>query len=603
MNPQSRGYKLLASALNENVPKNRQKNVRQEPTDSVYPEEKNRKITVLSNICLNSPLYHNISPVTQNHANLVDDNNDELICEIIKFDNNLTKEDRSFLDGDLTILPLDPLFEESVFSVDNDYKITTGIPSSMSKSSDIAEPKFENNLKDTDNQSSIKEGDQNKQVDTGNEWLAAEEENTTADENPHFEQFGISMDKENGSTRSTDTFIPCNINLTDITEAKLEENFKKTENQSSTEEEDLNNGNKSETLANEWAAMEDENTTTDEDENNGERRKRKRKKARLSDHSQWEYNKNKRMREEGLSYLGRKDNQFTVKMNEKSIKKRCTCQGTKKSKIQCYKLSEEERKNIFKKFWSLTWDEKNIFVRGRGVMNNVKRARNRKEEGKSQRTCSFTFYLEKKYERIRVCKTMFCSTLGMSARTISKWLNDLDSLNKSNEIQNEHENENETPTANISIQTRSNDNKKRQIIKQFLDTIPKLPSHYCRKSTSKLYLEPSWKSKSELYSLYKDNWCQERQIDAASSTLFSYVFEEMNLALFTPKKDECDVCVGYRTKNIKESKYQMHIDKKEEAQKENKGTKYLPIGFLLWTYSLFYYVLNQMYLPCTIKLN
>lgn len=64
MNPQSRSYKILANVLKENVPKNRQKNVRQEAKDSANPEEENRKVTVLSNICLNSPQYHNkISPL------------------------------------------------------------------------------------------------------------------------------------------------------------------------------------------------------------------------------------------------------------------------------------------------------------------------------------------------------------------------------------------------------------------------------------------------------------------------------------------------------------------------------------------------------------
>lgn len=141
------------------------------------------------------------------------------------------------------------------------------------------------------------------------------------------------MNEDNSTKTSTDLYIPCAMNSTDITEAKLEGNLKETEIRISTEEgEDHYKevGNKMDTLANECAVTEDENTTatTDEDENNGEGGKRKRKKARLSDHFQWEYNKNKR-REKGLSYLGRKNNQFTVKRNVKSIKQRCTCQDTK----------------------------------------------------------------------------------------------------------------------------------------------------------------------------------------------------------------------------------------------------------------------------------
>ncbi|CAH1105646.1 unnamed protein product [Psylliodes chrysocephalus] len=114
-------------------------------------------------------------------------------------------------------------FEES----GNDYTISTGIPSAINKSSDIAEPKFEKKLK-------IKvllKRDQNKQVENevdtlGNYWLAAEGENTTADKDPYFEQFCIPVDKDN--TSSKNSYIPCAVKSTDISEAKIERNLRET---------------------------------------------------------------------------------------------------------------------------------------------------------------------------------------------------------------------------------------------------------------------------------------------------------------------------------------------------------------------------------------
>lgn len=46
-------------------------------------------------------------------------------------------------------------------------------------------------------------------------------------------------------------------------------------------------------------------------------------------------------------------------------------------------------------------------------------------------------------------------------------------------------------------------------LKEFVEELPKLESHYCRKSSTKLYVEQTFKTKSELYLLYKDNWCVE----------------------------------------------------------------------------------------------
>lgn len=90
-----------------------------------------------------------------------------------------------------------------------------------------------------------------------------------------------------------------------------------------------------------------------------------------------------------------------------------------------------------------------------------------------------------------------------------------------------------------------------------------------------MYLEPTFKTKAGVYSLYKENWCAEQQINPLSSATFSNVFEDLNLGLFKTKKDECDICVGYRTKNIEENIYREHIIKKDgarEAKTEDKSS-------------------------------
>lgn len=100
-----------------------------------------------------------------------------------------------------------------------------------------------------------------------------------------------------------------------------------------------------------------------------------------------------------------------------------------------------------------------------------------------------------------------------------------------------------------------------------------MESHYCRASTKKLYLEPIWKSKSDLYDFYKKDWCQQTSISPVSLSKFKEVFNEKKLGLFTPKKDQCDICAGHKLGNVDEANYKLHIERKEEARAEKARDK------------------------------
>lgn len=62
-----------------------------------------------------------------------------------------------------------------------------------------------------------------------------------------------------------------------------------------------------------------------------------------------------------------------------------------------------------------------------------------------------------------------------------------------------------------------------------------MESYYCRKSTSKLYLEPLVQSKLQLYNIYI-NECNLNGKTPISKKYFNDAFEENNLSLFSPKK-------------------------------------------------------------------
>jgi len=44
--------------------------------------------------------------------------------------------------------------------------------------------------------------------------------------------------------------------------------------------------------------------------------------------------------------------------------------------------------------------------------------------------------------------------------------------------------------------------------------------------------------------------CKEEGKTLVSRTNFINIFNEKNLSLFSPKKDQCDLCCGHKTGNI-----------------------------------------------------
>lgn len=77
---------------------------------------------------------------------------------------------------------------------------------------------------------------------------------------------------------------------------------------------------------------------------------------------------------------------------------------------------------------------------------------------------------------------------------------------------------------------------------KFIESLPAMESHYCRASSNKKYLLPEWSSKSKLYEFYVHDWCRLQNLNPLSITAFNTGLDESNIALFRPKKDQCEKC-------------------------------------------------------------
>lgn len=286
--------------------------------------------------------------------------------------------------------------------------------------------------------------------------------------------------------------------------------------------------------------------------------KRSRSKRSKTDESKWMKQENYKRREKGLKYKGkRKENDgwnYNIEKRAKKLKPRCSCKLSRNenSKLKCFSITENARQEIFENFWRMTWGEKKTYVNTLVVVKPTKRRRGEQEI--SRRQTSTEFYLKVGYNQTRVCKKMFLSTLCVGEIAVKKWA-------KGKVIGNEQTQK--PPASGLGI---------KKII-EFFDRLPKLESDYCRANTSKVYLETVWFSKSQLYRAYCKDFCGENNIQPMSRATFSTIFDQQNLSLYQPKKDRCDLCVAFETKNISQEEYDFHLILKNEARQEKANDK------------------------------
>nr|CAH7749532.1 unnamed protein product [Callosobruchus chinensis] len=72
-----------------------------------------------------------------------------------------------------------------------------------------------------------------------------------------------------------------------------------------------------------------------------------------------------------------------------------------------------------------------------------------------------------------------------------------------------------------------------------------------------------------MHQAYKE-WCAEKELDCVERKLFNAVLKQEKISIFNPRKDQCDICVGYNTGNISHEEYELHIMKKDEARTAKK---------------------------------
>lgn len=289
----------------------------------------------------------------------------------------------------------------------------------------------------------------------------------------------------------------------------------------------------------------------------------RKKRGNGRDPENWGKNVPKNKRLKGEAHVSRRGKE----RGHVELKPTCTstfCLNSKKRFCSTFTL--EDRKDMFVKFWDLpSWHARQSIV---ATLTSVKDKKQIKATN-TKRGNPHEYFLKKKDgSKHQVCREMFCSTLGIPTRTISDWLNTKNKVDTENGDQ--HSENNQTgETSSRKLTDEEIKNLKLWLLK--LDTVD---SHYCRSSESyknKRFLEPGVR-KTDLYERYCID-SKAEGVRAACLTIFKKYFKDLGFSIFRPRKDQCDLCVGYHHSNVSKDEYDKHIARKDKARAEKDNDK------------------------------
>lgn len=172
------------------------------------------------------------------------------------------------------------------------------------------------------------------------------------------------------------------------------------------------------------------------------------------------------------------------------------------------------------------------------VGTEVKRKRTKTVESRGRKTIEYTVRLHGATKK--VCQNFLLITLSISQMTLRHTISNATNTNTTKpDMRGKHTPKNKTPTVQIHT------------LKKFIESIPVVPSHYCRKKCKKLYLPSEIGSLANLERLYKNHCKENKTIPVGRNTFKAY-----NFGFHVPKKDKFSHCEMVR---------QIGVDNLDEA--------------------------------------
>lgn len=139
----------------------------------------------------------------------------------------------------------------------------------------------------------------------------------------------------------------------------------------------------------------------------------------------------------------------------------------------------------------------------------------------------------------------------------------------------------------------------KNVIRNHIQSFQTMPSHYCRASTNRKYLEPGL-SITKMYNMYKEH-CASNDILPQKRHLYSSIFNyEFNLGFHVPRKDMCDLCEEHKAQSSNsmvsdelEVKYNDHIEGKNATKVERDNDAREQYPFFVLTCKMCFHIRGQ----------
>ncbi|CAH0682478.1 unnamed protein product [Chilo suppressalis] len=255
--------------------------------------------------------------------------------------------------------------------------------------------------------------------------------------------------------------------------------------------------------------------------------KRRSGKVRTRNYTEWKDLKRKALKNSGKPFI----NKMGRAVSGKKIKEPCNCPK------KCFeKIEESCREHVFNCFWDIGSHEKQWdFIVKYTRCHKPKRI---KAEGPNRTQTRIYNLPINKTETVQVCRKMFLNTLSISEKTVRT------AFMKVNTSMNEHR---------LSDLRGRHLNRPKKIkeavvdsVKNHIDSLAPVESHYCRKNSTKKYLDGQLSYK-RLHNLYTE-WFLHENYDCEMASLRQYqdiVNKNFNIAFYHPKKDQCDKCHAF----------------------------------------------------------
>lgn len=240
-------------------------------------------------------------------------------------------------------------------------------------------------------------------------------------------------------------------------------------------------------------------------------------------------------------------------------------------------FDEHSRLQLFNSYWELAdlQRQREFIVRHAQEI----KPKYRYSSTQNLRALNTAFYFEMNGSKIRVCKTFFKSTLDLNDRVIKTALSKKTDLGViEGELRGKHGN---PPTIDPQI---------RQSVLDFINSIPRIESHYLRAQTTRQFIS-SDKCLADLYRDYK-SIRENNGLPFATVSTFNRIFNsDFNISFFVPKKDQCDICESYKNANDEEKiklyhKHEQHLKEKTMARIEKENDKQRTDGTIVAVYDL-----------------